>query len=143
MCLAVPGKIVEIRASEAGATGSVGVVDFQGTRMEVGLAFVPEARHGDWVLVHAGFARTRAFGYNVAVGVATLMGALAGYVALADKQQALPTALAIAASSLLYVAVADLIPGLHRRVDFRAGLEQVLFIALGVGLVYFTHQGMH
>ena len=56
MCLAVPGKIVEIRSSEAGVTGNVGVVDFQGTRMEVGLVFVPEARRGDWVLVHAGFA---------------------------------------------------------------------------------------
>ncbi len=56
MCLAVPGKIVEIRSPEANPTGNVGVVDFQGTRVEVGLAFVPEATLGDWVLVHAGFA---------------------------------------------------------------------------------------
>ncbi len=56
MCLAVPGKIIEIRTPEPGATGHLGVVDFQGTRVEVGLAFVPEARLGDWVLVHAGFA---------------------------------------------------------------------------------------
>ena len=48
-------------------------------------------------------------------GVATLAGALAGYFALADMQQVLPTVLAIAAASLLYVAVADLIPSLHRR----------------------------
>jgi hypothetical protein len=32
---------------------------------------------------------------------------------------------------------------LHRRVDIRAGVEQVVFIALGVALVYFSHQGMH
>jgi zinc and cadmium transporter len=51
--------------------------------------------------------------------------------------------LALAAASFIYVAVADLIPGLHRRVDLRASLGQVLFIALGVGLVYLTHQGMH
>lgn len=56
MCLAVPGRIVEIRSAEAGPTGSTGVVDFNGTRVEVGLAFVPEAGLGDWVLVHAGFA---------------------------------------------------------------------------------------
>ena len=42
-------------------------------------------------------------------------GALGAYFALADMQQALPTVLAIAAASLLYVAVADLIPSLHRR----------------------------
>ena len=71
---------------------------------------------GDFaVLVHSGFAGARAFAYNVAVGVATLAGALAGYYALAGMQQMLPTVLAIAASSLLYVAVADLIPSLHRR----------------------------
>jgi hypothetical protein len=39
--------------------------------------------------------------------------------------------------------VADLIPGLHRRVDLGAGVEQVLFISLGVRLVYLTHQQMH
>jgi hydrogenase expression/formation protein HypC len=55
MCLAVPGKVVEVRSASE-AAGPIGVVDFQGTRMEVGLAFVPEAGAGDWVLVHAGFA---------------------------------------------------------------------------------------
>lgn len=57
MCLAVPGKIVEIKQADAGPeVGAMGTVDFQGSRMEVGLAFTPEARVGDWVLVHAGFA---------------------------------------------------------------------------------------
>ena len=71
---------------------------------------------GDFaVLMHSGYSRARAFTYNVAVGIATLIGALAGYFALAGMQQVLPTVLAIAAASLLYVAVADLIPSLHRR----------------------------
>lgn len=57
MCLAVPGKIVEVKSEETdGAVGAVGTVDFQGSRIEVSLAFTPEARAGDWVLVHAGFA---------------------------------------------------------------------------------------
>ncbi|HOB74586.1 MAG TPA: HypC/HybG/HupF family hydrogenase formation chaperone [Phycisphaerae bacterium] len=56
MCLAVPGKVVAISGEDAGGVGSVGTVDFQGSRMEVSLAFTPEAREGDWVLVHAGFA---------------------------------------------------------------------------------------
>ena len=56
MCLAVPGKIIEIRKDGDGSIGSVGTVDFQGTRVEVGLAFTPEAQPGDWVLVHAGYA---------------------------------------------------------------------------------------
>jgi len=57
MCLAVPGKIVEIRSADSPPeTGAVATVDFQGSRLDVSLAFVPEARPGDWVLVHAGFA---------------------------------------------------------------------------------------
>ncbi len=52
MCLAVPGKIVE--ESENGA-----LVDFQGNRMDVSTVLTPEARVGDWVLVHAGFAITQ------------------------------------------------------------------------------------
>jgi hydrogenase expression/formation protein HypC len=51
MCLAVPGKIVT--KEEA-----VGVVDVRGHRLRAGLALVPEADVGDWVLVHAGFAIT-------------------------------------------------------------------------------------
>lgn len=57
MCLAVPGKIIDIRDdSERSAVGAVGTIDFQGTRVEASLAFTPEARLGDWVLVHAGYA---------------------------------------------------------------------------------------
>ena len=57
MCLAVPGKIVEIRsADDEQAIGPVGTVDFQGSQIEASLVFTPEAKEGDWVLVHAGFA---------------------------------------------------------------------------------------
>jgi zinc and cadmium transporter len=95
---------------------------------------------GDFaVLVHSGFARKRALAYNVAVGIATLVGALAGYVALADMQQALPTALAIAASSLLYVAVADLIPSLHRRPEPIETAKQLLLIGLGIAVIALAH----
>ena len=95
---------------------------------------------GDFaVLVHSGFSRRRAFGYSVTVGVATLAGALAGYVALADMQNALPTALAIAASSLLYVAVADLIPSLHRRPEPVETAKQLALIALGIAVIALAH----
>lgn len=57
MCLAVPGRIVEITEDRDDAvTGRLASVDFQGSRVEVSLAMTPEAGAGDWVLVHAGFA---------------------------------------------------------------------------------------
>ena len=52
MCLAVPGRIVE-------KAGGIGVLDVRGNRLRAGLALVPEAGVGDWVLLHAGFAITK------------------------------------------------------------------------------------
>ena len=49
MCLAVPGRIIDQRGTEA-------TVDFQGSRVDVSLILTPEASVDDWVLVHAGFA---------------------------------------------------------------------------------------
>ena len=95
---------------------------------------------GDFaVLLHSGFARTKAFAYNVATGVATLAGALAAYGALADMQQLLPSVLAIAAASLLYVAVADLIPSLHRRAEPLETVKQMLWIGLGIAIIAVAH----
>jgi len=91
---------------------------------------------GDFaVLIHSGFTRGRAFAYNIAAGFATVVGALAGYFALAQLQNALPTVLAVAAASLLYVAVADLIPSLHRRAEPLETAKQMAFIVLGVAVI--------
>ena len=95
---------------------------------------------GDFaVLVHSGYARSRAFAVNVATGLATLAGALAAYFALSDMQQALPIVLALAASSLLYVAVADLIPSLHRRPEPLETAKQSLLIAAGIAVIAAVH----
>lgn len=56
MCLAVPGKIIETRESESNER--LGIVDFNGSQVEVSLAMTPEAGVGGWVLVHAGYAIT-------------------------------------------------------------------------------------
>ena len=95
------------------------------------------------ILLHGGFSRRRALSLNLLTSLTSVVGGVVAYFALGAALHLLPYALAFAASSFIYVAVADLIPGLHRRVDVRAGLEQVLFIGLGVALVYLTHRQMH
>jgi zinc and cadmium transporter len=47
----------------------------------------------------------------------------------------LPYAISVAAASLIYVAVADLIPTLHRRVDARAAVAQVVLIGCGIAVI--------
>jgi hydrogenase expression/formation protein HypC len=57
MCLAVPGKVVSVLGADPAFR--TGTVDFCGVRKSVNLAFTPEVRVGDFVLVHVGFAITR------------------------------------------------------------------------------------
>ncbi len=95
------------------------------------------------ILLHGGYSRGRALVLNLLTSLTSIVGGVVAYFALGTAMHLLPYALAFAAASFIYIAVADLIPGLHRRVDLRAGLEQVLFIGLGVAVVYFTHQQMH
>ena len=94
---------------------------------------------GDFViLLHSGYSKGRALAFNLLSSLATLVGALLAYAALGQVQSAVPVLLALAAASMIYVAVADLIPGLHKRTELRATLQQVLLIALGVGTIVLT-----
>ncbi|WP_374334975.1 ZIP family metal transporter [Methyloversatilis sp.] len=96
---------------------------------------------GDYlVLLHSGMSRTRALAFNLLSSMATLVGALGAYFALSLVSGAVPYLLCIAAASMIYVAVADLIPGLHRRAEIGATIQQVLLISLGVGSIVLIHR---
>ena len=87
------------------------------------------------VLLHARMSPVRALWFNAASSLTSIIGGLVGFLALRRTLDVLPYAISVAAASLIYVAVADLIPGLHRRVDLGAGMAQVLLIACGVGVI--------
>jgi len=93
-------------------------------------------RVGDFaILVHAGFPHSRALWLNLATGLASVAGAIAAYYGLRQALGLLPYALAFAAAGFLYIAVAGLIPGLHRRADPRSSAVQVVLIGLGIALI--------
>lgn len=93
-------------------------------------------RVGDFaLLLHAGMSRQRAMFLNMATGLASVLGGIVAYFGLSKAQDALPYALALAAAGFLYIAVAGLIPGLHRRADPRTSLAQVLLMGMGVGVI--------
>lgn len=90
-------------------------------------------RVGDFaILVHAGWTRKRALILNLATGLASVAGAIVAYFGLQRALGFLPFALAFAAAGFLYIAVAGLIPGLHRRSDPRTSAAQVALIAAGI-----------
>jgi zinc and cadmium transporter len=91
---------------------------------------------GDFlILLHSGYTRLRALAMNLLSSAATVVGGLIGYFGLQLLEAFQPTLLGIVAASMIYVAVADLIPGLHRRPELRDTASQALLIALGIGAI--------
>ena len=95
---------------------------------------------GDFlVLLNSGFSKARALALNAASSLAAVAGALLGYFTLSAAQEWVPRILAIAAAGMLYVAVADLIPGLQRRTRLAETVAQVAFIGLGILTLWGVH----
>ena len=91
---------------------------------------------GDFlILLHSGYSRRQAFMLNLLASMATLGGGVLAYYALDLVRDLVPYVLGLAAASMIYVAVADLIPGLHKRTELHATVQQVTLIGLGVGSI--------
>jgi len=89
---------------------------------------------GDFgVLLHAGYSPRRALILNIASGATGVVGTLAVYAAASQLPGAVPYLLAFAAGGFLYVAMADLIPGLHSHHQASHPVRQTLLIAAGIG----------
>jgi zinc and cadmium transporter len=88
---------------------------------------------GDFaILLHAGYSRGKALLLNVVSALASAVGAIAAFFAFELTPRTLPYFLVLAAASFLYVAMADLIPGLHRGRTNAGSMRQILLIAAGI-----------
>lgn len=95
---------------------------------------------GDFaILLESGYSRLRALVLNGLSSAATLPGAIAAYYWLDVTQEAVPYILAVSAASFVYIAVADLIPGLHRQVTLAASIRQLALLVLGVATIVILH----
>ena len=99
---------------------------------------------GDFlILLHSGYTKSQAFALNLLSSAAMVAGGALGYYALQTMEQWIGTLLSLAAASMLYVAVADLIPGLHRRPEIRATVMQVSLIAMGIATIWLVGEVTH
>ncbi len=88
---------------------------------------------GDFaILLHAGYSRRKALLLNMLSAAASALGAVAAFLAFDFLPDMLPYFLVLAAASFLYVAMADLIPGLHRGRTDASSMRQIVLIAAGV-----------
>jgi zinc and cadmium transporter len=95
---------------------------------------------GDFaILLQSGYGKARALAYNLLSSLATLVGGVLAYFSLEHIHGALPYILALAASSFIYIAVADLIPSLHQKTTARAAVQQIGLIVAGVITIHWAH----
>jgi zinc and cadmium transporter len=99
---------------------------------------------GDFaILLHSGYSKSKALFYNMLASLTTVLGGVLAYFGLEDLRGSLPYFLALAASSFIYIAVADLIPSLHKKTDMKTSLQQIALIAMGVLLICTLHGIAH
>jgi zinc and cadmium transporter len=99
---------------------------------------------GDFaILLQSGYSPLRALAFNLLSSFATVVGGVAAFFFLNHIQGALPYILALAASSFIYIAVADLIPSLHKKTTALESLQQISLISAGVLTIYAANQLSH
>jgi len=87
------------------------------------------------ILLASGYSRGQALMLNIVSGGSGILGALVAFAAVQIVPSIRPYVLAMSAASLLYIAMSDLIPDLHRGAIDRSALRQVLLIAAGIGTI--------
>ena len=96
---------------------------------------------GDFaILLQSGYSRPKAFFYNLLSSLGTVAGGVLAYFGLERVHASLPYFLALAASSFIYIAVADLIPTLHKKTHAGAVAQQMALILAGVALIAAVHR---
>jgi zinc and cadmium transporter len=91
---------------------------------------------GDFaILLDSGYPKGKALLLNVLSAATTLLGAVLAYFCLAESRQLVPYVLALSAASFIYIATADLVPHLHRRVTLPDSVWQVALVLAGIATI--------
>lgn len=126
--------------------GAAFLVDIQlgvVTSLAVAAHEIPQEVGDFAILLQSGYPPAKAFFFNALSSLGAVLGGVLAYVGLASVHDVLPYFLAVAASSFLYVAVADLIPSLHRKTRGIETAQQVVFILAGVMLILGAQSLVH
>jgi zinc and cadmium transporter len=105
------------------------------TALAVATHEIPQEVGDVAILLRGGYSRLAAFTLNILAGTGGILGAAAMVLASRLVPQVLPYVLAFAAGNFLYVAMVDLIPGLHRGHSAVGGWRQALLVGAGIGTI--------
>ena len=104
---------------------------------------IPQEMGNVSILLHSGYKKIQAVYFNLISSLATLTGAVLAYFVLDAFQQFIPYILAIAASSMLYISVSDLMPGKNKKTELSDSFLQVSLISVGVFIIFIIHSYLH
>jgi len=104
---------------------------------------IPQEISNFSILINSGYSLSRTLLMNIVTGCAMILGAILAYFILNDLEFLIPIILSFAASSMIYVAISDLIPSLHKKVEIKQTFQQTFSIFLGVLIIYFLHSLIH
>jgi zinc and cadmium transporter len=104
---------------------------------------IPQEISNFSILINSGYSLSRTLLMNIVTGCAMILGAILAYFVLNDLEFLIPIILSFAASSMIYVAISDLIPSLHKKVEIKQTFQQTFSIFLGVLIIYFLHSLIH
>lgn len=97
---------------------------------------------GDFgILLDNGYGRGKALAMNTLSSLATLPGGVAAYLWLEPIREAVPFILAVSTASFIYIATADLIPALHRKITARDSMLQLVLMLAGIATIALLHSG--
>src|SRR4051794_19267334 len=97
---------------------------------------IPQEAGDFLILLNSGYSRRQALLFNMFSSLTTLLGGLATYFMLQDMNHIIPSLLGLASACMIYVAMSDLIPDLHKRPELSATIQQVVLITLGISSIW-------
>jgi zinc and cadmium transporter len=95
------------------------------------------------ILMHSGFKKSTALWFNIYSSIATCIGAIISFFVLEKLEFLIPYILSFSAATMLYIAVSDLIPDLHKRTQIKETFIQVLMISIGLIIIFIIHSYLH
>jgi zinc and cadmium transporter len=94
---------------------------------------------GDFgILLDSGFSKRQALIWNGLFSATAVLGGVLGYLGLSHGQAAIPYVLSVSAASFIYIAIADLVPGLHQHTGMKVSFLQSIMVASGIGTMAIT-----
>lgn len=101
---------------------------------------IPQELADFGILIKNGYSRKKAFTYNMISGLTAIPAGLLAYWFLDSARQIIPYVLAFSAASFIYIALADLVPQMHKKTAVKDSVLQLSLILSGIVIIYFFKQ---